>query len=62
MEITQVQPKFEPITLVLKTREEAKCFFDLIDRLEGKAIFLIPEEKEILILISDALTNGTVTI
>ena len=57
MKIEQERPKYKPITITLETRGEAAVFFQMIDGIEYPSDL----EKQIIIKISDAFTNGKVT-
>lgn len=70
MEINQQQPKFQPIIVILETKEEASALLTLADSLEfilkncptNRLRLAISEKQELEILglfrqISDAFTN-----
>ena len=61
MKIKQQKPEFDPITIILETREEATAFFDLVDRADNSFIET-RAERDLLISLSNALTNTEVSV
>ena len=62
MEIRQNDIEFHPITIELKTAEEAQAFLNIVDMAEGNLFALDSLENKLLVYISNAVTNGIVFI
>ena len=64
MEIFQEELPFRPITITLESREEALCFFNLIDELDSHEtnVDLSSMQQTLLTSLSNARSNLTVNI
>ena len=67
MEIKQKKADFEPITIILKTHAITDVFFRLIDKLDAamatdQDIILDNEEADLVIQLSNAITEGKVVV
>lgn len=67
MKFIQRKPSYEPISIVFQTEKEATVFFNLIDEIDNitkSTLFrpLTADENALVILISNARTNGEIVI